>query len=213
MDSKGKTDSYFHRFNIKNMPQPLVRNFILVILCVISTFPMSAWVDGESGIPVSKSRKAVRTSSDVLLVAIPVTAVGVTILEHDWEGLKQGAFSAAATVGATMILKYAIKEERPDFSNNHSFPSGHSSFTFAASTYIGRRYGWKYAIPAYALSAYTGWARVYGKKHHWWDVAAGAAIGTASSLIFTHPWMREHDAAITPVVTDEAVGFSASISF
>lgn len=191
-----------------------MKNCILLLLMMVTAVPGYAWsIDGDPGIPVSKSRRAVRTSTDVLLVAIPATAIGVTLLERDWEGLKQGALSAATTVGATMILKYAIKERRPDFSNHHSFPSGHASFTFAASTYIGRRYGWKYSIPAYALSTYTAWGRVYGKKHHWWDVVAGAAIGGASTMIFTHPWLREHEATIVPVADDEAIGFSASLTF
>lgn len=193
---------------------PQFRCFVILLLTVCIVFPSysPAYAD-NSATYISPTRKRVRTSTDVFLVAIPAAAIATTIIEQDWEGLKQGAFSAATTIGATMILKYAIKENRPDFSNHHSFPSGHASVTFAASTYIARRYGWKYAIPAYALSTYTAWGRVYGRKHHWWDVVTGAAIGTASSLIFTRPWMQKHDAALVPLVTDDAIGLTASLSF
>lgn len=191
----------------------LLQKILLSVLLMV--FPVAVMADGSqtSAFTPSHGQKVVRTTTDVILVALPATAIATTLILKDWEGLKEGAFSAAATVGATFILKYAVKENRPDFSNHHSFPSGHASFTFAAATYIGRRYGWKYAIPAYALSTYTAWGRVYGKKHHWWDVAVGAAIGTASSLIFTHPYMQKHEFAIVPVATDTETGLTCSFTF
>lgn len=187
----------------------------LLISLIMLVLPMPVLADGSDAslFTPSHGQKVVRTTTDVILVALPATAIATTLILKDWEGLKEGALSAAATVGATFILKYAVKEDRPDFSNHHSFPSGHSSFTFAAATYIGRRYGWKYAIPAYALSTYTAWGRVYGKKHHWWDVVTGAAIGTASSLIFTHPYLQKHEFAVVPVATDTEAGLACSFTF
>ncbi|MDE7096004.1 MAG: phosphatase PAP2 family protein, partial [Muribaculaceae bacterium] len=92
----------------------------------------------------SAAQKGIRTSTDMIAVTLPATALAVTLIERDWEGLKQGAISAAVTAGVTIGLKYLVKETRPDFSNRHSFPSGHSAVTFAAATYIGKRYGWKW---------------------------------------------------------------------
>lgn len=185
---------------------------LALLLCVI---PLGAAAEGASEpmFTPTKAQRGVRTSTDVILVALPAAALATTIILEDWDGLKEGAFSAAATLGATLILKYAVRERRPDYSNHHSFPSGHASITFAAATFIGRRYGWKYSIPAYALSAYTAWGRVYGKKHHWWDVAAGAAIGAASSLIFTHPYLQKHEFAIVPVANSTDAGIACSFSF
>lgn len=186
----------------------------VMVICILACLvPLAALAGDTDGFVPSKSQKGVRTSTDVILVALPAAALAATIIQQDWTGLKEGALSAATTVGATMILKYAVKEKRPDFSNNHSFPSGHASVTFAAATFIGRRYGWKYSIPAYALASYTAWGRVYGKKHHWWDVAAGAAIGAASSMIFTHPYFKKHDVALIPLATDTEAGIAMSFSF
>lgn len=184
---------------------------ICIMVCIM---PMpSMFAEESSTFTPTSAQRAVRTSTDVVLVALPAAAIATTLILKDWEGLKEGAISAAVTVGATFALKFAVKENRPDFSNHHSFPSGHASFTFAAATYIGRRYGWKYGIPAYALSTYTAWGRVYGKKHHWWDVVAGAAIGTASSFIFTHPYLKKHEVAIIPVATDTEAGLACSFTF
>lgn len=185
---------------------------VIIALTFLMSHPIDAEAEENTFIP-TQAQKGVRTSTDIVAVALPAAALAATIIEQDWKGLKEGAFTAAATAGATLILKYAIKENRPDFSNTHSFPSGHSAVTFAAATYIGRRYGWKWSIPAYALSTYTAWGRVYGKKHHWWDVAAGAAIGAASAMIFTHPYMQKHEVALVPAVSDTSAGFALGFSF
>ena len=186
---------------------------LLPVLCMLLALMPQGMRAEEGVLTPSRGQKGVRTSTDVIAVALPATALAVTLIEQDWEGLKEGALSAAVTAGVTLGLKYLVKENRPDFSNRHSFPSGHSAVTFASATYIGRRYGWKWSIPAYALSAYTAWGRVYGKKHHWWDVAAGAAIGAASSMIFTHPYMRRHEAALVPMVSDAGAGVMMGFSF
>ena len=187
-------------------------NLLLLTIAIFLILPFNAYAE-ETFFTPSGTRKGIRTSTDVVAVALPAAALAATLIQQDWEGLKEGAFTAAATAGATLILKYSIKENRPDFSNKHSFPSGHTSVTFAAATYIGRRYGWKWSIPAYALSTYTAWGRVYGKKHHWWDVAAGAAIGAASAMIFTHPYMKKHEAALVPAVSETSAGVVLGFSF
>ncbi len=178
----------------------------------MTSFPLHVSAEETTFNPTS-AQKGVRISTDVVAVALPAAALAATLFKQDWEGLKEGAFTAAATAGATLILKYAIKENRPDFSNTHSFPSGHSAVTFATATYIGRRYGWKWSIPAYALSTYTAWGRVYGKKHHWWDVAAGAAIGAASAMIFTHPYLQKHEVAVIPIASETSAGVALGFSF
>lgn len=184
----------------------------VVLIMVFGCLPAGVHAE-ESDFTPSSAQKAVRTSTDVILIALPTAALATTLILQDWEGLKEGAISAGVTVAASLALKYAIKEKRPDGSNMHSFPSGHSSITFAAATFIGKRYGWKYSIPAYALSAYTAWGRVYGKKHHWWDVVAGAAIGTASSFIFTHPYLKKHEVSLIPVATDTSAALLLSFTF
>lgn len=167
----------------------------------------------ESPAELTGSRKGVATSTDVLLFAMPAATLAGVLIAQDWEGLKQGAFTAAATAGATLILKYSVNEMRPDFSNSHSFPSGHAATTFATAAFLQRRYGWKFGAPAYALATYTAWGRVYSRKHHWWDVVAGAAIGTGSAYIFTRPWAKKHDLNIVAWSDTRQHGVSASFKF
>lgn len=161
----------------------------------------------------SQARKGVDISTDVVAIALPASALVGTLVMKDWKGLLQGVETAAATAAATLILKYSVKEWRPDHSNTHSFPSGHTAVSFATAAYLQRRYGWAYGAPAYALSCYVGWGRCFAKKHYWYDVLAGAAIGAGSAYIFTRPFAQKHDLQIAPVTDGTNIGVYASFSF
>ena len=161
----------------------------------------------------SSFQKGIGVSTDVVAVALPLATLAGVLIAKDWQGLKQAAFTAVAAGGATLILKYAVSEQRPDFSNYHSFPSMHSSVTFATAAFLQRRYGWKFGAPAYALATYTAVGRVLAKKHHWWDCVAGAAIGAGSAYIFTRPWAKKHELAVMPAADDTHIGFVASMTF
>lgn len=185
---------------------------IIILTLLIPCSGMSC-VGQDNTYHLSSARKGIKVSTDVGLIALPVATLAGVLIEKDWTGLKQGAFTAVTTAGATLILKYAVKEKRPDGSNFHSFPSGHTSTTFAAATFLQRRYGWKFGVPAYAVAAYVGWGRVYARKHHWWDVLAGAAIGAGSALIYTRPFAERHDLTFSPYAGPDGFSFSASLSF
>ena len=77
----------------------------------------------------------------------------------------------------TQVLKLTVQRERPDGSNNKSFPSGHSSGSFATATVLQRHYGWKVGLPAYAFAGYIACSRLSENKHYLSDVVFGAAIG------------------------------------
>jgi len=105
--------------------------------------------------------------------------------------------SRAAEVGARLLraqivsqvvthsLKYAVHRTRPDGSTNNSFPSGHTSVSFASATVLQREFGWKVGLPAYAIASYIGMSRVEGKRHFTSDVLFGAAIGVMAGRAAT----------------------------
>jgi membrane-associated phospholipid phosphatase len=129
---------------------------------------------------------AQENAGTVLAVAVPAAAFAATTLIHDdAEGRRQLFMSAATNLAATLALKFVISKERPDGSDNESFPSGHTSVAFQGASFIHLRYGLRYAIPAYAGAAFVGYSREDARKHDWVDVISGAAIGTLSSLLFT----------------------------
>ena len=165
-----------------------MKKFLPIVLAILFSFATSA-----QQVEVYGARQNVRTSGDILVSVLPASYLITTLSLQDWEGLKQGAFTGALTMGIGSGLKYLIDKERPDKSNNKSFPSLHTGFSFAGATFIQRRYGWEWGIPAYAVATYVGWSRVYGKKHDWVDVTAGAVLGIGCAYLFTRPYNKKND--------------------
>lgn len=125
------------------------------------------------------------TASDIGRGALVVTALGLPAVQGDWEGTKQAAFSLGATYAVTNGLKQVIEEERPDESNDRSFPSGHTSSSFAAAATLHKRHGWEIGVPAHIVATFVGIARVKADKHYVHDVIAGAVIGEAAGWLLT----------------------------
>jgi membrane-associated phospholipid phosphatase len=150
------------------------------------------------------------------------------------DGVEQGAFALTmyvigraahnARVGAlgadlvdaqivngilTQGLKYAVNRTRPNGSN-HSFPSGHTSATFATAAVIQRHYGWKVATPFYALGTYVSASRMVDHQHFASDVIFGAALGIVSgrAASFGH---GPHRVAVSPVAVPRGVAIVGSI--
>jgi len=118
-------------------------------------------------------------------IALPLIAGGITFAKDDWKGGFQLGVDTVVTVGLAYGLKHVIHEQRPDKSDNKSMPSDTSALAFAPANYLWDRYGWEYGLPAYAAATFVAWSRVDAQKHHWYDVAASAALAFGVSKIFT----------------------------
>ena len=100
---------------------------------------------------------------------------------HNWARFAGNTVtSMGVAFGGKTALKAMINEERPDHSDNKSFPSGHAAIAFAAARSIDKEFRkesiW-IPIAGYAAATALGIERVASDRHHWYDVAAGAAIG------------------------------------
>lgn len=88
--------------------------------------------------------------------------------------------------GIVFPIKKMTKQQRPDNSNNSSFPSGHTTTAFVSAEFMRMEYKdvspW-YGVAGYAMAAATGFLRMYNNKHWFSDVVAGAGIGIASTKI------------------------------
>ncbi len=118
------------------------------------------------------------------------------------------------TSGATQLLKAATHRPRPYAYSDvpfggrpyHSFPSGHTSASFAAAT--GAWLVWKHRHPesratpwiaaaGYATAATVAWLRVESGRHFPSDVVAGAALGSGIAVATIEP--RFHARRVTVV--------------
>ena len=105
----------------------------------------------------------------------------------------------------TFGVKLAVRRERPDGSNNRSFPSGHASGTFATATVLQRRYGWKVGVPAYAVAGYVAVSRMNEGEHYLSDVLFGATIGVLVGRTVTVSLARKRF-AVVPMPARDGVG-------
>jgi membrane-associated phospholipid phosphatase len=152
------------------------------------TFQIQAQDTSETKPEVGTTQKI----GDVVLFALPAATLGTSFIIGDEKGAWQFTKGLLLTVGVTYGLKYSINKQRPDMSNDNAFPSGHTSTVFHSAGYVHRRYGFKYALPSYALAGFTAASRIDSNKHDILDVIAGAAIGLGSNLLFTTEYQQEH---------------------
>jgi membrane-associated phospholipid phosphatase len=111
------------------------------------------------------------------------------------------------TQTTTAAIKMAVGRTRPD-GTDFSFPSGHSSTSFATATVLQRHLGWKVGIPAYGVAAYVATSRIQVKRHFLSDVAFGAALGIVAGRTVTIG-QGETRFAVTPT----AVPGGGAVSF
>ena len=155
------------------------------------------------GVPNRARADSVERAGDILQIALPVTAYGMTIAFDDFEGARQLTRSFLATMTATVALKYAVDAQRPD-GGAQSFPSGHTAAAFAGAAFIQQRYGWRLGIPAYSAAAFVAWSRVDAGRHHVEDVVAGAGLAMLSAFLLTTP--LPDGVVIAPGVADGTFG-------
>lgn len=163
-----------------------IPNYLRLHLVIL----LFTWINLASGNVIAQ-KSFTQISGDALAYGGPLVVLGSTFIWKDGqEGTWQFVKTMAVSQAVTHSLKYLVNKERPD-GGNYSFPSGHTSSAFSAAAFSQKRYGWKIGAPAYALAAYTGWTRIKARRHDIYDVAAGAAIGVGSGLLFAKPLRNE----------------------
>jgi len=137
---------------------------------------------------------------------------GVGKMVHNQKAANVGRDIVRAQVlsqAMVQTLKYTVRRERPDHSNNMSFPSGHAASAFATATVLQANYGWKVGVPAYALGGYVALARMSWNKHHATDVVMGAGFGIASARTVTMSLAKSRFAVgVQPQVGGASINFT-----
>jgi len=154
--------------------------------------------------PASASDKDWDNAGTAVRWVLVGAALGVPASKGDWDGGLQAIGSIGAATLVTTGLKETISKERPDGSDNRSFPSGHTSSAFAAAATLTNRYGWKVGLPAHALAAFVGASRVEARRHDAVDVLVGAAVGELSGFLITRKF--SDDVVIVPWADGDGAG-------
>jgi membrane-associated phospholipid phosphatase len=170
--------------------------------------------------PVFGSTDRAKEASDNLKTlttfAMVGTAVAVPNGDGAWEWKPERLVLEVGAVQINNLLTSGLKSvtgrERPDGSDNRSFPSGHSSQAWTRTTLACRNVdqiprlanGWGVALKTSfrVIAAGTSWARVEGGVHYPSDVLFGAALGNFVAIFV-------HDAFLP---ADSRTRFSATLS-
>jgi membrane-associated phospholipid phosphatase len=159
--------------------------------------------------------KVISNTEGYLVVSVPV-AIGIAGFgKHDDQLFRNACVSLAAVAINQIIteaLKYSINRKRPfvtypditkkSAGRGPSFPSGHTSSSFALATSLSLYYPmWYVIVPSYLWAGTVAYSRMDLGVHYPSDVLAGAVIGSGCALL-THyinkklskkPWEKPCD--------------------
>lgn len=132
--------------------------------------------------------------------AVPVSLLIAGFVNHD-DDLKINGLQAGASLivagGSTYILKKVFNRTRPYIAHpgditlkespgptDPSFPSGHTSFAFAAATSLSLAVPkWYVIAPSFLYAGAVGYSRMYLGVHYPSDVLGGAVVGVGSAYL------------------------------
>ena len=117
-------------------------------------------------------------------VMLGLKAIGVPSRSSWGRMVVSDVFATALMTGTVQGLKNSTHVTRPDGTDNHSFPSGHTATAFMAAAMLSKEYGYLspwVSIGAYSVATTTGLMRVANNKHWLSDVMVGAGIGILST--------------------------------
>lgn len=169
--------------------RPFNKRALMVIFASLMLFHQSTFA-----LSLLAARPGVEGIGDLTRVINPLTGAGLAYYYGD----KQGFYQLIKTVGFDILLVEAMKIGlnnvyvghkrlglRPN-GGDKNFPSGHTSAAFSGAWFIYKRYGFKQAVLPLTAAAFTGYSRLYVKKHDIPAVITGALVGILSAELFVN---------------------------
>lgn len=162
------------------------------------------------------------TSIDDILEYTPMAqmyvydALGFKHKNTVWDQTKYLLIAQVISFSTSQLLKGITNVERPDGSDNFSFPSGHTTNAFTGATVLFHEF--KDTEPLLAWSGYlvataTGVLRMTNDAHWLPDVLVGAGIGILATNLVYHfeplkNWQpfKKKDLSIMPTISPNSVG-------
>ena len=162
-----------------------MKRLLATVICMSLAGASTGEAATHVAIPDTSYKDAARSVATDMSIALPVLALGVAISKHDGAGVAQLLAGTVLSVGTAYGLSQAIREERPDGSSAHSFPTETSALAASSSAFLWGRYGWQYGVPAYAASDIVSFSLTQAKRAKWYDTFGGSLISTGFGLLVT----------------------------
>jgi len=168
------------------------------------------WDDlGDAGAAIGLA--GVMGFTGAVLIATPFT---------DDQHFRSFSFSLSQSILINNVylygLKYSVSRTRPNGENDQSFPSGHTSNTFALAEVVNHYYGKWAGIPAYTVAALVGVSRIEKGKHYASDVMFGATLGylaARAGIRAADRYAGERRWSLAPHLGADEVGLTVSLHF
>lgn len=147
--------------------------------------PLSSWAVAQGPSSYAKLGNFAGNGATQAGLAIGLYTIGK--LTHDDEAIHLGSdFIRVQLLNGifTEVLKYSVNRTRPTGSH-YSFPSGHTSASFATAAVVQAHLGWVAGAAAYAGAGFVGWCRLRADQHWLSDVIVGSAVGIISGNTVT----------------------------
>jgi membrane-associated phospholipid phosphatase len=143
--------------------------------------------------PLTSTEKHIEQLGTGIAIALPLVAGGIAYYKNDRVGIAQLVVESAMTLGTVYALKNIVREQRPDGSDFHSFPSETTALAASGSSFLWRRYGWEYGLPAFAMTQFVSYSRVQAHQHRWYDTLASSGIAAGYAYVLGTPFQRRHN--------------------
>jgi membrane-associated phospholipid phosphatase len=166
---------------------------LLVAALAVTWLSQPALAFTPNKTPLTSTEKNIETLGTGIAIALPLTAGGIALYKHDRVGVAQLLVESILTVGTAYALKNIVREERPNGTDFHSFPSETTALAASGSSFLWRRYGWEYGLPATALTQFVSYSRVQAHQHRWYDTLASSGIAMGYSALLGTRYKERHN--------------------
>jgi membrane-associated phospholipid phosphatase len=195
---------YKHLIFRKKISHLLIINFILFSFATTHLgLAQNADINLLKSINVDRNKsldptfKVITHSITPISIGEPIVVFSVGLIQKDSTLKNKGIFLAETFLVngfITTALKFSINRDRPFVTypfidkqtdaGSHSFPSGHTSASFATATSLSLAFPkWYVIAPSFAWASAVGYSRMHLGVHYPSDVLAGAVVGAGSAFL------------------------------
>lgn len=147
------------------------------------------------------------------VLSISSWGVGKIINNESMKSFGSDLFRTQTVNGIlTIAMKGAINRQRPNGAP-YSYPSGHTSSSFATAGVVYKHYGKTWGISAFVLAGYVGLSRLQENKHYLSDVIAGGILGSYVGFKISRQENKKSSLSIAPVKTGDGGGLLLTFKF
>lgn len=117
-------------------------------------------------------------------------------------------------LAVTQTIKYTVNEKRPGYpDDNHSFPSGHSSASFAFASVVAAQHGWGWGGLAHGAATFIAISRYNDDFHYLHDITAGITIGASFGWGVYYNLEKGNPYWLTLVPVKKGAGLAMGLEF